>query len=88
MPEKFDIELKDVCYIYEGAEKDTLQNINLHIKPNEKLAIVGVNGAGKTTLINLIMNFFHPTSGEILIGGEDIRNFSEEALKKIYGAVF
>lgn len=88
LPEKFDIELKNVCYRYEGAEEDTLQNINLHIKANEKLAIVGVNGAGKTTLINLIMNFFHPTSGEIFIGGVDIRDFSEGALKKMYGAVF
>lgn len=77
-PEKipYEIQLKNVCFRYPGAEKDTLHNLNLTIRAGEKLAVVGLNGAGKTTLVKLICGFYDPTEGEVLLNGEDIRQYN------------
>lgn len=59
------IKLKNVTFQYENAEQPTLQNVNLVIRPREKLALVGYNGAGKTTLVKLLMRLYDPTEGSI-----------------------
>ncbi len=82
------IELKNVSYRYEGAEHDTLQNINLKIVPGEHIAIVGLNGAGKTTLVKLICGLIDPTEGQILYDGVDIREYNRVAFYKLFSAVF
>ena len=82
------IELKNVSYRYEGAEHDTLQNINLKIIPGEHLAIVGLNGAGKTTLVKLICGLIDPTTGQVLYDGIDIREYNRVAFYKLFSAVF
>lgn len=82
------IEFKDVCFRYEGAEKDTLSHINLTIKAGENVALVGHNGAGKTTIVKLLCGFYHPTSGEILVGGHPVSEYNIDEYYKLIGAVF
>lgn len=84
----YEIELIDVFYRYPGAEKDTLEHINLKIKPGEKLAVVGLNGAGKTTLVKLICGFLDPTEGEVLLNGENIKKYNRRDIYRHFSAVF
>lgn len=84
----YTIEFRDVCFRYEGSDRDAISHLNLQIRSGEKLAIVGVNGAGKTTLVKLLCGFYKPDSGEIRINGVDISTVSEETLYSLYSAVF
>ena len=81
-----EIEFRNVSFSYIPGKK-VLQNINLHIKPGETIALVGHTGAGKTTLANLILRFYDPDEGEILIDGVDIRKIKLKSLRKIVSYV-
>lgn len=83
-----EIRIKDLSFTYPGNDKPTLKNINLTIKPYEKIALVGYNGAGKTTLTNLLLRLYDATSGEIFIDGENIRNSQVETHRNKFAAVF
>jgi ATP-binding cassette, subfamily B, bacterial len=63
------------------AEQPVLQNINLHVKPGQKIAIVGPTGVGKSTLVSLIPRFYDPRGGRVLIDGTDIRSFQLKSLR-------
>lgn len=65
------------------GEKRALNNINLTISDGETLAIIGGSGSGKSTLLRLMIGLIKPSSGQILIDGEDISNFNEEQMTKI-----
>ena len=71
----------DVSFDYEPG-RPVFHDINLTIAPGEKVAIVGATGAGKSTLVSLIPRFYDPTSGEVRIDGEDIRNYSLQSLRE------
>lgn len=86
--EKCEIELKDVSFRYPNADEDTLSHINLTIHPGERLAIVGLNGAGKTTLVKLICGFYDPTEGQVLLNGQDIRQYNRRDYYTLFSAVF
>lgn len=75
------IEFKNVVFAYPNESK-TLNNLNLTIKPNTKVAIVGKSGQGKSTLFNLITRIFDVSKGEILIDGINIKDLSETELRK------
>ena len=75
------VSLKNVGFSY-GGSGFRLDRLNLDIKPHEKVAIVGPSGSGKTTLINLIMRFFDPDSGAILIDGVDLRQLASKTLRE------
>ena len=83
-----DIEIKDMSFTYEGAEKPTLHHVNMSIRKGEKIAIVGHNGAGKTTLVKLIMGLYDVTEGSILISGKNIESYEPKSLHKRFGTVF
>ena len=83
-----DIELRNVSFWYESEEEKILENINLHIRPGEKLALVGNNGAGKTTLVKLLCGFYQPKAGEILVNGVPIQEYDMEQYFKLLGVVF
>lgn len=72
------IEFKNVSFSYPGTDKLILKNIDLTIRPGDRLAIVGENGAGKTTLIKLLLRQYLPTTGQILINGTDIADIERE----------
>jgi ABC-type multidrug transport system fused ATPase/permease subunit len=82
------IRFENVTFSYPGSTKAALKNINLHIKPGEKMAIVGGNGSGKTTLIKLLTRLYNPDSGRILLDGLDLREWDMEVLHKRIGVIF
>lgn len=82
------IEIKNLSFTYPGNDKPTLNNVNLTIKPYEKIALVGFNGAGKTTLTNLLLRLYDATDGEILINGENIKDVTVKSHRNRFAAVF
>ncbi|MGN0468871.1 MAG: ABC transporter ATP-binding protein [Acutalibacteraceae bacterium] len=86
--EKVEIEFKNVSFKYPASENYALKNINLKIENGKKLAVVGRNGSGKTTFIKLLCRFYDVTDGEILINGINIKEYSKDALMKLYSVVF
>lgn len=82
------IEIKNLSFTYPGNDKPTLKNINLTIKPYEKIALVGYNGAGKTTLTNLLLRLYDVTDGEILIDSQNIRECTVQSHRDRFSAVF
>lgn len=82
------IEFEHVTFIYPGAEKPTISDMNFTWKKGEKIAIVGYNGAGKTTLVKLLMGLYPPTKGRILVNGEDLEHLDQESYRALFGTVF
>ncbi len=83
-----EIQIKNLSFTYPNNDKPTLQDINLTIKPYEKIALVGYNGAGKTTLTNLLLRLYDATEGEILIDGENIKSATADSHRDRFAAVF
>jgi ATP-binding cassette subfamily B protein len=80
------VEFKDVHFGY-NPEKTIINDFCATVLPGQKIAIVGPTGAGKTTMVKLLMRFYDVNSGAILIDGHDIRNFTRQDLRKIFGMV-
>jgi len=80
------IDLEDVCFSYDKS-KELIKNFNLHVKPGERVAIVGPTGCGKTTVINLLMRFYDVDSGSIKIEDVDIKDVTKKSLRSNYGMV-
>ena len=83
-----EIELKDVSFSYGDSDRMLLDDLNLHIRPGEKIALVGYNGAGKTTLVKLLMRLYDVKSGEICADGNDIRRYDVKKYRDTIGTVF
>lgn len=81
------LEFKDVSFKYPGAESPVLCNISFVAKPGETTAIIGGTGSGKSTIINLIPRFYDVSNGAILLDGVDIRDISQENLRKKIGLI-
>lgn len=80
------IDLKDVCFRY-VPDRPLIEGFNLHVKPGQRIAIVGPTGCGKTTMINLLMRFYDVNSGAILVDDTDIRDATRHSLRKSFGMV-
>lgn len=76
------IEFKGVDFKYREEEELVLNNLNLKIEPNKKIAVVGRSGNGKSTLFNLLLRYFDTTKGQILIDGVDIKDLTEKSLRE------
>ncbi len=85
--EKQDIEFKDVVFSYDG-EKNALDKISFKVNKGETLALVGASGSGKTTIARLASRFWDVNSGEVLIGGKNIKEYSKEELMNNISFVF
>jgi len=88
-PEQVDtIEFQNVSFCYPSQEDYALRNINLTFKRGVRHALVGINGSGKSTLIKLILRFYDPTEGVILLNGVDIREYDIKQYRRLIGAAF
>lgn len=84
---KGNVTFKNVSFKYTKKENLTLDNLSLNIKTNQKTAIVGRSGNGKTTIFNLLLRYFDVTNGKVLIDGVDIKDLSEDSLRKTISCV-
>lgn len=80
------VDLEHVYFSY-TKEQRLIEDFNLHVKPGQRIAIVGPTGCGKTTLINLLMRFYDVVEGQICVDGADIRHLMRESLRENYGMV-
>jgi ATP-binding cassette, subfamily B, bacterial len=81
-------EFRHVAFAYPGSARYIVKDINLRLEPHEKIALIGENGAGKTTLVKLLARLYDPISGQILLDGVDLREYSVEDLRKEIGVIF
>ena len=90
LPEKIKegFEFINVKFSYPESDNEILKGISFKIKAGEKLAFVGQNGAGKTTLTKLLLRFYEPTSGEILLDGININRFDKAQYQAFFGVIF
>ena len=82
-----EIRLENVSFHYR-AGNSVLSNIDLHIRPGQRVAILGVTGSGKSTLLNLIPRFYDPAAGRVLMDGIDVRSLALDQLRRSVGFVF
>src|SRR6202050_243427 len=82
------VRFEDVSFSYPGASEPALEQVNMHLRPGESLALVGENGSGKTTLIKLLTRLYAPTSGRILLDGLDLKDWDAAALRQRIGVIF
>jgi len=81
------IEFKNVSFHYPNHSNNVLDNISFEISGNRTIALVGPSGTGKTTITKLLMRYYEPTSGVILVNGEDISAFTADSLRSHFGVV-
>src|SRR5690606_4522210 len=81
-------EFRNVRFSYPDSETEILKGVSFKIAAGEKLAFVGQNGAGKTTLTKLMLRFYEPTSGEILLDGININRFKMDEYQEFFGVIF
>lgn len=80
------VDIEDVYFSY-VPDQHLIEDFNLHVKPGQRIAIVGPTGCGKTTLINLLMRFYDTNSGRIKVSGHDIMHMTRHSLRANYGMV-
>ena len=83
-----EIEFRNVDFKYDGAEKNTLENLNFKIHAGEKIALVGNNGAGKTTIVKMLTGLYKQTGGEILVNGKSIDQIGLENYQDAISVLF
>ena len=80
-----EIEFRNVSFSYPGKSALALKNVSFHIKPGEKVAIIGATGSGKSTIVKLLLRFYEPTEGSILLDGRNISLYSKQFLRHNLG---
>ncbi len=81
------VEFRNVSFRYPGTERDILRGIDFRAEAGETVAVVGPTGAGKSTLVSLIVRFYDPTGGEILLDGVPLRKLDQADLRRFVGMV-
>ena len=82
-----EIRFESVNFTYGGAGGRVIENLNLHIRPGEKIGLVGRSGAGKSTIVNLLLRFYDIAEGRVLIDGQDIGHVTQDSLRAQIGMV-
>jgi len=82
------IEFRNVSFRYPRSDRYILENFACNLRPGETIALVGENGAGKTTLVKLMVRFYDPTEGSILLDGKDLREYDPDSLRRQMGIIF
>jgi ATP-binding cassette subfamily B protein len=81
-------EFRNVSFAYPGTERRVLKDFNFHLRPGERIALIGENGQGKTTVVKLITRLYDPTEGQILLDGVDLREYDLDDLHQEMGVIF
>ncbi len=81
-------EFRNVCFAYPGSPRLILNQLNFHLHPGERVALIGENGQGKTTIVKLMTRLYDPTEGQILLDGVDLREYDLEDLYREIGVIF
>ena len=88
IPDNAGIEFRNVTFQYDGLHSaKVLDNVSFRIPPNKVTAIVGASGSGKTTMLKMMLGFYHPVSGEVLLGDTALKNYSENCWRRFCGSV-
>ncbi|MGR9014174.1 MAG: thiol reductant ABC exporter subunit CydC, partial [Gammaproteobacteria bacterium] len=87
LPSRYDLQLNDASFRYSDQQEPVLKNINLTVPQGGKVAIVGPSGSGKTTLLQLLMRYYDPEQGSVLLAGENIRQFDADELMSCFGVL-
>lgn len=82
------IDFENVTFSYTGSDQPTLKGLSFHVRPGEKIALVGLNGAGKTTCMKLLCGLYQPTSGEVRVNGTKSTDFARDDYFSLFTAVF
>lgn len=86
-PRRGSLEFRGVSFAYGDGEPPALVNVSFSVAPGEKVAVVGPTGAGKSTLVNLILRFYDPQQGAVLVDGVDVRLYSRKELRSRFAVV-
>src|SRR5579862_6025893 len=81
-------QFRNVSFRYPGSSRLVLKNLNFHLRPGERVALIGENGEGKTTIIKLLTRLYEPLEGQVLLDGVDLREYSLEDLYREIGVIF
>src|SRR5690606_3169313 len=81
------ITFADVSFCYPGTDDFALKHVSFHVDAGETLALVGSSGSGKTTIVKLLMRFYDPTKGVILVNGRDLRDYQQRSVRAVMGVV-
>ena len=87
LPERYDLQLNEVSFRYPDQQNWVLKNINLSIPQGSKIAIVGVSGSGKTTLLQLIMRYYDPDQGRVLLAEHNLKQLDTDQLITCFGVL-
>ncbi|MFK7887334.1 MAG: ABC transporter ATP-binding protein [Gammaproteobacteria bacterium] len=82
------LRFENVSFVYPGATTAAVEDISIHIRPGQSMALVGENGSGKTTLIKLLTRLYEPTSGRIMLDGRPLEEWEHESLRARVGVIF
>ena len=85
---KLGFEFINVTFSYPGSDDLVLNGVSFKVQAGEKMAFVGQNGAGKTTLIKLMLRFYEPSSGQILLDGKNILKYDKTKYQQLFGVIF
>jgi ABC-type multidrug transport system fused ATPase/permease subunit len=80
--------MEDVHFTYPGADTEAVRGVSLHLRPGDRLALVGHNGSGKTTIVKLMTGLYQPSSGVISLDGLPLAQWDPEALRRRIGVIF
>jgi ABC-type multidrug transport system fused ATPase/permease subunit len=81
------LEFREVSFVYPGKDQEILSSVSFRLEAGQTLALVGPSGVGKTTLTKLLLRFYEPTTGTILINGRDIRSYTQDSVRGCLGMV-
>ncbi len=81
-------EFRNVSFRYPGSSRRVLDGLNFHLRPGERVALIGENGEGKTTIVKLITRLYDPTEGQVLLDGIDLKEYRLEDLYREIGVIF
>lgn len=83
-----EIEFQNVSFCYPGSPTEVLKGVSFKLRKNQALALVGENGAGKTTMVKLLTRLYEPSSGRILLNGQDAAHFSPKSVQQAMSVIF